>query len=68
MSKYVQSRDVFWLKTPKGTIWVDTGIDAYIQPEDPSLWGTAFGVDLDLLDVEDFLLFKVMEDTEDVVR
>jgi len=62
MSRYIQSRDVPWLKTPKGTIWVYTGIEAYLQPEDPVLRETPFGVNLDILDVEDFLLFKVIED------
>jgi hypothetical protein len=68
MSKYVQSRNVPWLKTPEGTIWVSTGMDACIQPEDLSLWETPFGVDLDLLDVEDFLLFKAIGDTEDASK
>jgi len=62
MHKYVQSRDVSWLKTPKGTIWVWTGINSFLQPEDPALRTTPFGVNLDILDVEDFLLFQSISD------
>ncbi len=65
MSRYIQTRDVSWLKTPKGTIWAWTGIDGFIQPEDPALRHTLMGVDLDLLDVEDFLLFQAIGDKED---
>jgi len=68
MTKFIQSSDVPWLKTPKGTIWVSTGMDSCIQPEDPSLWDSQFGVDLDLLDVEDSLLFKATGDTEDAAN
>jgi hypothetical protein len=68
MIKFIQSRDVPWLKTPKGTIWIYTGADAYIQPEDPALKDTPFGVNLDILDVEDYLLFKAIENTEDGIR
>ncbi len=62
MSKYIQTRDVPWLKTPSGTIWVYTGIEAYIQPEDPALRDTAFGINLDILEVDDFLLFSAIGD------
>jgi hypothetical protein len=61
MAKYIQTKDVSWLETPKGTIWVDTGMDEYIQPEDHSLRTTAFGVDLSLLDEIDLALFDILK-------
>jgi hypothetical protein len=58
MIRYTQIKDVRWLDTPAGTIWKETGIDSYIQPEDVLLRSTIFGVDLDLLDPEDSLIFE----------
>lgn len=56
--KYLQTQDVRWLDTPKGTIWVSLGFRSYIQPEDPKLRSTPLGVDLDLLFDEDENVFE----------
>lgn len=61
MNKYKQVKKVSWLNTPEGTIWENTGIDSYIQPEDKNLWETPFGVDLDLLDDNDLLIFEIID-------
>ena len=58
MHKYIQTKEVFWLNTPEGTIWSWAGVDNYIQPENPDLRDTVFGVDLDLVTSEDIGLFK----------
>lgn len=54
---YRQKKDVNWINTPKGTIWV-TDSKYYIQPEDESLRETPLGVELSLLDDEDIALFE----------
>lgn len=61
MSRYKQTKEVSWLNTPKGTIWEDIGIDSYIQPEDKNIWSTPLGVDLDLLDDRDLLIFEIIK-------
>jgi len=58
MSQYKQIKDAHWLDTPAGTIWFEYGFDRYIQPIDPSLMTTPFGVDLDLLDEEELNIFE----------
>jgi hypothetical protein len=59
--KYRQTRDVSWLKTPKDTIWIETGFENYIQPEDLSQVNTLMGVNLDLLDCSpDEDLFQII--------
>lgn len=60
--KYKQTRNVGWLNTPEGTIWVTYGKnDNWIQPEDVDLRETLLGVDLDLLiDTEDEFLFELI--------
>jgi hypothetical protein len=63
--KYIQTKEVSWLNTPEGTVWALLGIDGHIQPEDPALRETIYGVDLDLLTSEDLFLFKPFEDGGD---
>ena len=61
--KYIQTRKVNWIKTPKDTIWV--GKNDYIQPYDTNLVETPLGVNLQLLlgtDYED--LFDPIYDLE----
>ena len=62
--KYKQIREVSWLNTPEGTVWIT--YDKYsncIQPEDKNLWETLLGVDLDLLiDTEDEFLFELIKE------
>jgi hypothetical protein len=61
--KYKQTKNVHWLKTPKGTIWKTYGFNNYIQPEDENLWESPFGVDLDLLiETEDENLFELINE------
>lgn len=59
---YEQVKELSWLKTPKGTMWVESENDIaegnYIQPEDETLRDTPMGVDLDLLDDVDYFAFK----------
>lgn len=50
--KYIQTKNVHWLDTPKDTIWI-TREGSDITPEDVSLRSTPFGVDLQLIDDED---------------
>lgn len=59
MIYYKQVRNVNWLKTPAGTVWITTH-DSYIQPEDVALITTPLGVDLDLLGDEDETLFELI--------
>jgi len=61
MKKYIQTKEVSWLKTPKETVWVQLDPeDSYIQPEDESLRESPLGVDLFLLYEEDEDLFKLI--------
>jgi hypothetical protein len=61
--RYKQTKKVFWLNTPEGTIWKTYGHGNYIQPEDKSLWETLLGVDLDLLfGYPDEFLFELIEE------
>ena len=59
--KFKQTRKVRWLNTPEETIWIRTGFENYIQPENPALIETLLGVDLDLLDEESETLFEPIE-------
>ena len=63
MQYYKQAKDVSWLSTPAGTVWVST-VDDYIQPENPDLITTPLGVDLSLLDGENLLLFTPIKTLE----
>ena len=58
--EYKQTKEVSWLNTPKGTIWIQMD-EEYIQPEEESLRDTPLGVSLDLLDDEDLKLFKPLK-------
>ena len=58
--EYKQTKEVSWLNTPKGTIWIQMD-EEYIQPEEESLRDTPLGVSLDLLDDEDLKLFKLLK-------
>jgi hypothetical protein len=62
--RFKQLRDVTWLNTPAGTIWVTYGNDDnWIQPEDINLRETLLGVDLDLLaDYPDEDLFEPIKE------
>ena len=63
--RFIQNYDVSWLNTPHGTIWQETGNDSYIQPVDTNLWETPLGVNLYLLDDEDWNLFLPVEDEKE---
>ena len=57
MIKYKQIKDVHWLNTPVGTIWIKID-EEYIQPENESFRDTPLGVSLYLLDDEDIQIFE----------
>ncbi len=58
MDYYLQTKNVLWLNTPKGTYWVVTEYP-YIQPQQEHLISTPLGVNLDLAD--DYELFEKIE-------
>lgn len=61
---YRQTKDVNWLKTPEGTIYVNTGDNWINTRKDYDKQETPFGVDLDLLDDEDLSLFYKLSERE----
>jgi len=61
---FKQTKSVKWLKTEANTIWISTGFEDYIQPEDIGLRTTLLGVDLQLLGDDESDLFEPIVDVK----
>ena len=53
-----QTQDVYWLKTPKNTIWILNDGSDYLQPEDNQL-KINLGVNVNLIDEDDWIWKKI---------